>query len=107
MIIQNLNLSLGSQVIFKGISSSNGRLSLQLNGTRFELGTKSAPQDSVAYYVKHKDGTMHQMSKEELYRAAAESHNSHVTPAKSQKVYLGFGGVGSPTSTTSLCWRWA
>ena len=33
------------------ISSSNGRLSLQLNGTRFELGTKSAPQDSVAYYV--------------------------------------------------------
>ena len=33
------------------ISSSNGRLSLQLNGTRFELGTKPAPQDSVAYYV--------------------------------------------------------
>lgn len=78
------------------ISSSNGRLSLQLNGTRFELGTKSAPQDSVAYYVKHKDGTMHQMSKEELCRAAVESHNSHVTPAKSQKVYLGFGGIGSP-----------
>lgn len=78
------------------ISSSNGRLSLQLNGTRFELGPKRAAQDSVTYYVKREDGTMHQMSKEELYRAATESHNSHVTQAKRQKVYFGFGGLGSP-----------
>lgn len=79
------------------ISSNNGRLSLQLNGTRFEFGTKQESRDSVAYYVKREDGTMHQMSKEELYSAAVASHQSSSAKPMSQKVFFGFGGIGSPS----------
>lgn len=79
------------------VSSNNGRLSLMLNGTRFEIGNKQERPDSVCYYRKGTDGTMTILSREELAVAAYNTNADAIAANnKKNKVYFGLMGIGAP-----------
>ena len=79
------------------ISSSNGRLSLMLNGTRLEIGNKRNEADSVSYYVKNADGTMEMLSREDLAVAAYNANLTTIEANKdNNKAYFGILGIGAP-----------
>ena len=82
-------------------SSNNGRLSLLLNGIRFEIGNKQEKADSVCYYKKNADGSMQLLSRDELlvaaYNANLEAINANKNRESSSKAHFGLFGIGAPS----------
>jgi hypothetical protein len=80
------------------ISSSNGKLSLMLNGTRFEIGDKEEQKaDSTCYYKRGADGSLRMLSREELAIAAYNANIKTIESNKNKsKAYFGLFGIGAP-----------